>query len=156
MRKIGINYRDIKECAWSEKPVKVIGEKSGDVHHRRTAVVAAIDYGKIMAWFYFDHDRNIKDFWIWFEKVSYPDLHPRQIIIMDNLSFDKSPRIREIIENGIDKADRHIRGTSTPLSISRFDSRRHFLPSGAVLPILMTDFPLLLILIMGLSISTTR
>jgi hypothetical protein len=36
----GINYQNIKEYAWSEKGIKVIGERSEDVCHRRTTVIA--------------------------------------------------------------------------------------------------------------------
>jgi transposase len=33
------------------------------------------------------------------EKVLCPELRPKQVVIMDNASFHKSPRIRKIIEN---------------------------------------------------------
>jgi transposase len=33
------------------------------------------------------------------EKVLCPELHPKQVIVMDNVSFHNPPRIRKIIEN---------------------------------------------------------
>jgi transposase len=33
------------------------------------------------------------------EKILCPELRPGQVVIMDNASFHKSPRIRKIIEN---------------------------------------------------------
>jgi hypothetical protein len=41
-----INHQDIKEYAWSERGVKVIGERSGAVRHRRMTVIARICLGK--------------------------------------------------------------------------------------------------------------
>jgi hypothetical protein len=58
----GINHQDIKEYAWSEKGVKVIGERSGDVRHKQTTVIGGICCVKIIAPFYFDDYTNIDNF----------------------------------------------------------------------------------------------
>jgi hypothetical protein len=49
--------------------------------------------------FYFDDYTNTDNFCIWLEKILCPELRPGQVVIMDNASFHKSPRIRKIIEN---------------------------------------------------------
>jgi hypothetical protein len=95
----GMNHQDIKEDAWSDKGVKVIGERSGAVRHRRTIVIAGMCRRKIMASFYFDDYTKTDNFCIWLEKVLCPKLRPKQMVIMDNASFYISHRIREIIEH---------------------------------------------------------
>jgi hypothetical protein len=60
----GISHQDMKECAWSEKRVKVIEETSGAVCRRRTTVITRISCRKIMASFYFDDCTHIGQFYI--------------------------------------------------------------------------------------------
>jgi putative transposase len=89
-----INHQDIKKYAWPEKGVKVIGER-----YEGTTVISGIYCGKITVPFHFDDYMNTDNFCILQEKVLCPELRPGQVVIMDNASFHKSPRIRKIIEN---------------------------------------------------------
>jgi hypothetical protein len=49
--KSGINHRDIKKEAWSEKGVKVIRERCAAAH-KRTTIIVEIFCKKIMTPFY--------------------------------------------------------------------------------------------------------
>jgi hypothetical protein len=66
----GINHQDLKEYAWSEKGVKVIGERCGNVHHRGKTAIAAAYCRKIISPFYFDDYTNIDNSCILLEKGS--------------------------------------------------------------------------------------
>jgi hypothetical protein len=103
-----------------------------------------------MAPFYFDDYTNTDNFCIWLEKVLCPELRPKQLIIMNKTSFHKSPHICKSIEiSAVNSSTyRPIRRTSTPLSTTGLGSKTNFSPSGAMSPIFMTDFLLLLNLIM--------
>jgi hypothetical protein len=61
---IGINYKDIKEYTWSEKGIRVIGERCETIRHRWTTVIAGIRRKTIMAPFRFDYYTNVNNFCI--------------------------------------------------------------------------------------------
>ncbi|MDR1891145.1 MAG: transposase [Puniceicoccales bacterium] len=71
----GINHQDIKKYAWSEKGVRVIGERSGAAHHRRTTVIAGICWRKIPRFTsMITRIPTISELWL--EKVLCPKLKP--------------------------------------------------------------------------------
>jgi hypothetical protein len=104
-----------------------------------------------MAPFYFDDYTNVDNYCIWLGKVLCPELRPGQVVIMDNASFHKSIRIREIIENAAVNCsiDRPIHQILTRSSTTEPGLKINFPIFGAMLPIFMTDFLSLSILIMG-------
>lgn len=65
----------------------------------RTNVIAAKTNKGIEASFIFDGSCNTKLFEEYVAKVLCPILRKGQIVIMDNVSFHKSDRVRELIES---------------------------------------------------------
>ena len=94
----GIDHNMIKEHCWVKKGKKVIGERSGK-HRRRTSVLAALNQKEIKASMTFQGTANTSLFLEWIKGSLIPSLTPRQVVIMDNASIHKSPKVRALIEN---------------------------------------------------------
>jgi transposase len=75
------------------KHIKVPGKRS-----TRTNIIAALTNKGIEAPFTFEGSCDGKIFETYVEDVLCPVLRPGQVVIMDNASFHKSKRIREVIE----------------------------------------------------------
>ena len=67
-------------------------------HWKTTTFVAGLRVGGIAAPFVVDKPINRIAFETYVEKVLVPSLRPGDIVIMDNLSSHKGPRVRELIE----------------------------------------------------------
>lgn len=67
-------------------------------HWKTTTCVAALTTRGIIAPWVLDGPINRDAFETYVEKVLIPDLPDRAIVVMDNLSSHKGPRIRELIE----------------------------------------------------------
>jgi len=67
-------------------------------HWKTTTFVAGLRLDGIAAPFVLDGPINRIAFETYVEKVLAPELMPGDIVIMDNLSSHKGPRVREIIE----------------------------------------------------------
>jgi len=68
-------------------------------HWKTTTVVAGLSLRGMVAPFVLDGPINRVAFETYVEKVLVPDLRPGDIVIMDNLSSHKGPRVREMIRN---------------------------------------------------------
>lgn len=68
-------------------------------HWKTTTVVAGLSLKGIVAPFVLDGPINRIAFETYVEAVLIPDLRPGDIVVMDNLSSHKGPRVRELIEN---------------------------------------------------------
>ncbi len=82
---------------WSKRGEKVFGEISGK-RFARDSFVAAKCESKILAPLCFQGTCNTKLFDLWIEQFLIPELHPGQVVILDNASFHKSERTRVVIE----------------------------------------------------------
>jgi transposase len=67
-------------------------------HWKTTTLVAGLRLSGIVAPFVLDGPINRETFEAYVEKVLVPDLRPGDIVIMDNLSSHKGPRVRAMIE----------------------------------------------------------
>lgn len=67
-------------------------------HWKTTTFIAALRIGGIVAPFVLDRPINRPAFETYVERVLVPSLSPGDIVIMDNLSSHKGPRVREMIE----------------------------------------------------------
>ncbi len=67
-------------------------------HWRTTTFVSALTVRGLIAPFVLDGPINRNAFETYVDKVLIPELHPGDVVIMDNLSSHKGPRVREMIE----------------------------------------------------------
>lgn len=67
-------------------------------HWKTTTFVAGLRTGGFSAAFVLDKPINRIAFETYVEKVLVPSLRPGDIVIMDNLSSHKGPRVRELIQ----------------------------------------------------------
>ena len=67
-------------------------------HWKTTTFVAGIRTSGLVAPFVLDGPINRDAFEVYVDKVLVPDLKPGDVVIMDNLSSHKGPRVREMIE----------------------------------------------------------
>jgi transposase len=67
-------------------------------HWKTTTFVAGIRTSGLIAPFVLDGPINRDAFEVYVDKVLVPDLRPGDVVIMDNLSSHKGPRVREMIE----------------------------------------------------------
>ena len=67
-------------------------------HWKTTTFVAALTMRGIIAPLVLDGPINRDAFETYVEKVLVPELRPGDIVVMDNLSSHKGPRVREMIE----------------------------------------------------------
>ena len=67
-------------------------------HWKTTTFVAGLSIRGLIAPFVLDGPINRAAFETYVEKVLVPDLRPGDIVIMDNLSSHKGPRVRKLIE----------------------------------------------------------
>jgi transposase len=67
-------------------------------HWNTTTFVAGLTLRGMVAPFVIRGPINRTAFETFVEKVLVPDLHPGEIVVMDNLSSHKGPRVRDLIE----------------------------------------------------------
>ena len=67
-------------------------------HWKTTTFVAGLRTAGLVAPFVFDGPINRGAFEVYVERVLAPELLPGDVVIMDNLSSHKGPRVREMVE----------------------------------------------------------
>jgi transposase len=67
-------------------------------HWKTTTLVAGLRLSGMVAPFVLDGPINRHAFEVYVEKILVPELEPGDILVMDNLSSHKGPRVRELIE----------------------------------------------------------
>jgi transposase len=67
-------------------------------HWKTTTFVAGLTTKGIIAPFVLDGPINRAAFEVYVDKVLVPDLRPGDIVVMDNLSSHKGPRVRDLIQ----------------------------------------------------------
>jgi transposase len=93
----GINEYMYRERARAPKGKKVIGEVSGK-RFQRTSIIAGKNGKKIYAPLTHKNTTNSEVFNTWLEKELLPQIGSGKVIVMDNASFHKSKRTKELIE----------------------------------------------------------
>lgn len=93
----GIDRTSYKNRGWVKKG-KVLQGKTSGKRFSRTNIVAAQCTKKILAPMTFLGSCNTRLFVAWVEQMLIPELRSGQTVIMDNASFHKSHKIREVIE----------------------------------------------------------
>ena len=94
----GIDLAICKDRGWGKRSEKLVGKKSGK-YYERTNIIAGLVNNQSIAPMVFNCTCNTSLFETWVEKFLIKELQPGQIVIMDNASFHKSQRTRELIES---------------------------------------------------------
>lgn len=92
----GIEEGTCKEYAWSKVGQVIQGKRSGKTY-KRLNIIGALNQGNSLAPFTFYGSCNTDIFNLWLEKILIPELKPGQVVIIDNASFHKSKKTKEII-----------------------------------------------------------
>lgn len=93
----GIDDNETYDYAWGPKGPRIYGKKKAE-RKKRMSIISALNKNSLQASFVFQGSCNRDVFEIYLEKVLVPTLHPGQIVVLDNASFHKGGRIRELIE----------------------------------------------------------
>lgn len=93
----GIDSYLHRQYGWSKKGRLVFGEIPGK-RFARESFIAALSQSNIFAPLCFEGTCNAKLFEVWIEKLLAPQLIPGQVVILDNTTFHKSLRSKELIE----------------------------------------------------------
>ena len=94
----GIELTISKDKGWGRKGEKLACKKSGK-YYERTNIIAGYVDKKSIAPMVFNGSCNTLLFEHWVEKFLIKELIPGQVVIMDNASFHKSQRTKELIES---------------------------------------------------------
>ncbi len=94
----GIEMTICKDKGWGKKSEKLIGKRSGK-YYQRTNIIAGLVNNKSIAPMVFNSSCNTKLFEAWVEKFLIKELKPGQFVVMDNASFHKSEKTKELIES---------------------------------------------------------
>lgn len=94
----GMDGNEVKERAWGKKGALIESKKSGK-YYLRTNVIAGLVGTKSIAPFVFYCACNTELFNDWVETFLIKELTPGQTVILDNASFHKSTRTKELIES---------------------------------------------------------
>ena len=93
----GLDKNCYKQRGWGEIGKKLIGNITGE-RFKRTNILAGLCNKTIVAPLIFQGSCNTELFVQWVKKHLIPSLKKGQVVIMDNASFHKSPRIKPAIE----------------------------------------------------------
>ena len=94
----GIELTICRDRGWGKKNEKLVGKKSGK-YYERTNIVAGLVNNKAIAPMVFNGSCNTQLFEAWVAQFLIKELKPGQVVIIDNASFHKSQRTRELIES---------------------------------------------------------
>lgn len=93
----GIDNRDTYEYGWNEKGKRFHAFKEGK-RSVRVSIIAALRNDNLIAPLTFEGSCNRQVFEKWIEEILMPTLLPGETLILDNATFHKSEKIRELIE----------------------------------------------------------
>ena len=94
----GIDMNICKERGWGKRGEKLPAKKSGK-HYERTNIIAGLVNNKSIAPMVFNGSCNTELFNSWVEQFLIKELEPGQYVVMDNASFHKSKKTKELIES---------------------------------------------------------
>lgn len=94
----GIEERIVKDRGWGQRGQKIPAKKSGK-YYERSNIIAGYANKKTIAPMVFHGSCNTKLFETWVEQFLIKELEPGQYVVMDNASFHKSSKTKELIES---------------------------------------------------------
>ena len=94
----GIEERIVKDRGWGIKGQKLIAQKSAK-YYKRTNIIAGYVNKVAIAPLVFHGSCNTTLFDAWVEQFLIKELKTGQYVIMDNATFHKSKKARELIES---------------------------------------------------------
>lgn len=93
----GIDHNEVKSRSWSSIGKPIQSEQYG-YRYKRTTLIAWVRGDTILAPFRFEGSTNTEVFNTWIEQCLSIELQEGDVVIMDNASFHKSEKTRELIE----------------------------------------------------------
>jgi len=94
----GIELTTCKDRGWGKRSEKLVAKKSGK-YYERTNIIAGLVNNKSIAPMVFNGSCNTDLFNKWVEHFLIKELKIGQVVIMDNASFHKSQKTKELIES---------------------------------------------------------
>lgn len=94
----GIDNREDYGYGWNEKGKRFYDLKSGK-RSLRVSILSGLCQGKLIVPLTFEGSCNRQIFEKWLEEMLIPQLKPGQIVILDNATFHKGERIKQLIES---------------------------------------------------------
>lgn len=94
----GIEERIVKDRGWGQKSQKLEATQSGKYYERSNVIAGYVNKTSI-APLVFHGSCNTQLFESWVEQFLIKELESGQYVVMDNASFHKSKRTRELIES---------------------------------------------------------
>lgn len=97
----GFDLNMKKEYGWKIRGQRLYDNKSGNRKNKRITVISAYlnQTKQLIAPMYFEGNTDTEIFNQWIEEFLIPDLRPNQTVIMDNASFHKSQKTKELVES---------------------------------------------------------
>jgi transposase len=94
----GIEIAAVKDRGWGLKGKPLLAKKSGK-YYERTNIISGLCGSKSVAPFVFNGNCNTALFENWVAEFLIKELEYGQVVIMDNATFHKSQRTRDLIES---------------------------------------------------------
>ena len=94
----GMEMNICKERGWGFKG-KILRAKKSGKYYERTNIISGLSDNKSIAPFVFNGSCNTELFENWVERFLIKELKPGQVVIMDNATFHKSQRTKDLIES---------------------------------------------------------
>jgi transposase len=94
----GIEMNMCKDRGWGKKG-QILPDKKSGKHYEKKNIVAGLCANESVAAFVFNGSCNTELFESWVEQFLVQELKPGQVVIMDNASFHKSQKTRQLIES---------------------------------------------------------
>lgn len=94
----GIDITEVRDRGWGRKGKPLRAKKSGK-YYQRTNIIAGLNLNKPIAPMVFNGSCNTKLFETWVEQFLIKELKAGQVVIMDNATFHKSQKTKELIES---------------------------------------------------------
>ena len=97
----GFDLNMKKEYGWKKKGQRLYDNKSGNRKNKRITVISAYSNQTkdLIAPIYFEGNTDTKIFNQWIQEFLITELKPNQTLILDNATFHKSSKTRELIES---------------------------------------------------------
>ena len=94
----GIEIATVKDRGWGVRGKPIFAKKSGKYYERINIICGLCD-SKSVAPFVFNGNCNTELFENWVEQFLIKELRPGQIVVMDNATFHKSQKTKDLIES---------------------------------------------------------